>query len=89
MGRLRSLKPLQPVRVRCSVPGCGRTFKDEEADEVICGAHWRLADKRLRALLTKVRRKARRSGWSTRLLALDNRLWLRGKAQAVERALGI
>lgn len=76
-------------RLRCCVPGCGRTFKVDDSDEVICGKHWRLADLKLRRLVTKVRRRAKRVGWSHQLQALDNRLWLKGKSQAIERAMGI
>ena len=77
-------------RLRCSVPGCGRTFKVEEGvDEVVCGKHWRLADLRLRRLVTKVRRKARKLGWSDALLRLDHKLWNRGREQAIERAMGL
>lgn len=77
-------------RLRCVVPGCGRTFRVEPyIEETICGKHWRLADRRLRRLDMAVRRKARRIGWTPRLLFLDHALWLKGKAQAIERAMGL
>lgn len=76
-------------RLRCVVPGCCRTFKAEGWSEIICGKHWRLADRRLRQLVTKVRAKARRRGWSPQLLSLDARLWQKGKGQAIERAMGL
>lgn len=77
-------------RLRCVVPGCGRTFRADGCEEVICGKHWRLADRRLRQLVTRVRAKARRrGGWSPRLLSLDDRLWRKGKGQAIERAMGL
>lgn len=76
-------------RMRCCVPGCGRTFKDEGHSEIICGKHWRLADRRLRQLMTRVRRKARRIGWTAQLTALDNRLWSKARDQAIERAMGL
>ena len=78
-------------RLRCVVPGCGRTHRcGQEIEETICGKHWRLADRRLRQLVTRVRAKARRrGGWSPQLLALDDRLWQRGKAQAIEMAMGL
>ena len=76
-------------RQRCVVPGCGRTFKDEGHEEIICGRHWRLADKRLRMLVTRVRRKARRIGWTPQLVSLDNRIWNRARDQAIERAMGL
>lgn len=76
-------------RMRCIVPGCGRTYKDEGNDEIICGKHWRLADVRWRRLMMRVRRKAKRVGWTGSLLALDHRLWVRCRDQAIERAMGI
>lgn len=76
-------------RMRCCVPGCGRTFKDEGHHEIICGKHWRLADQRYRQLLTRVRRKARRTGWSPQLVSLDNRIWNKARDQAIERAMGL
>lgn len=76
-------------RLRCSVPGCGRTFRVDDCEEVICGRHWRLADRRLRQLVTKVLIKGRRHGWPDRLLRLHGRLWQKGKAQAIERAMGL
>ena len=76
-------------RQRCCVPGCGRTFKDEGHQEIICGRHWRLADRRVRDLMTKVRRKARRIGWTPQLIRLDGVLWAKGRDQAIERAMGL
>lgn len=77
-------------RLRCLVPGCGRTYKrDGDEGEVICGRHWRLADRKLRQLVSRVRAKARRRGWSDSLLALDHRLWMKGREQAIERAMGL
>ena len=76
-------------RQRCCVPGCGRTYRDEGHVEIICGKHWRLADHRLRVLITKIRRKARRLGWTPHLVSLDNRVWNRARDQAIERAMGL
>lgn len=77
-------------RLRCLVPGCGRTFKCEpHVEETICGKHWRLADRQPRALLSKVHRKAKRVGWSMSMVRLHDRLWLKCRTQAVERAMGI
>lgn len=78
-----------PGRMRCCVPGCGRTFKDEGHLEIMCGKHWRLADRRLRRLLTRVRRAARRRGWNRQLYLLDKRIWAKARDQAIERALGL
>lgn len=77
-------------RIRCCVPGCGRTFKREgDEEEVVCGKHWRLADARLRRVITMVRRKARRLGWSHALACTHDRLWYKCRDQAIERAMGI
>lgn len=77
-------------RLRCLVPGCGRTFKVEaHVEETICGRHWRFADRRSRLLLSRVHRKAKRVGWSMALVRLADRLWLKCKTQAIERAMGL
>jgi uncharacterized protein YecT (DUF1311 family) len=77
-------------RVRCCVPGCGRTFKEElVGEEVICGKHFRLADRRLRQLIAHLRRKARRVGWTEDLWERDQRLWQKVRDQAIERAMGL
>lgn len=77
-------------RLSCCVPGCGRTFRIERSEtEVMCGKHWRQADRRLRLLITKVRRRARRRGWPHWLVEMHNRLWVKGRNQAIERAMGL
>ena len=77
-------------RLRCVVPGCGRTHKcGTEIEATICGPHWRLADRRLRRLMTQVERKAKRIGWTMALLRLHDRLWQTCTRQAIERAMGL
>jgi hypothetical protein len=77
-------------RLRCLVPGCGRTFRcGPEVLETICGRHWRLADQRQRRLLARVRRKAKRAGWTIALARLHDTLWAKCSTQAIERAMGL
>lgn len=83
------MKPLASGRIRCCVPGCGRTFKHEGETEVICGKHWRSADKWRRAILTQLRRKYQRHGLSDREAWLFDRLWDKCRAQAIERSFGL
>lgn len=80
----------------CLVPFCPRTFKrEEDVEEVICGPHARLADKRLRKLLTLNRKRLDKlqvieenRPAAMRLLAREERLWAKVKAQAISRAAG-
>ncbi|WOF74187.1 hypothetical protein QMT40_001834 [Parvibaculaceae bacterium PLY_AMNH_Bact1] len=54
----------KPDRIPCVVPFCGRTAKrlpDDGPDtEIICGKHYRLADKRLRKAASLARRRGNR-----------------------------
>lgn len=77
-------------RMRCLVPGCGRTHKVEpHIVATICGRHWRLGDKRRRVLHGAVHRKAKRVGWTQALLRLEGHLWTAVTSQAIERAMGL
>lgn len=78
-------------RLPCLVPGCRRTLKPGEADhsEGICAKHWPSTSKRHRALLSKVRRKAKRIGWTPQLSRLEARLWDRLKTEAIEIGVGL
>ena len=80
-------------RAPCIIIGCRRTFKRAQLDwgdnEYMCGDHYRMSDKALRQLRTKLRRRAKRIGWTDRLARIDNWLWARIKKQATERTLGI
>lgn len=80
-------------RAHCVVLGCRRTFKrdpgDDDSAEYICGDHYRLASPGLRRFRAKLKRLARRLGWTMRLVRLDNWCWERVKKQATERAMGL
>ncbi len=82
-----------PTRAGCTVLGCRRTFKRSEGDdgssEYICGNHYRMADKWIRTLRAKLKRRGRRHGWSPRMERIDNWLWARAVKQATERSIGI
>lgn len=81
------------TRTPCVVFGCRRTFRrdaDDDGDcEYICGDHYRLADRRLRRFRTRIKRAARKLGWTPRLIDMDMRAWRRAVQQATERALGL
>lgn len=77
-------------RIPCAVIGCRRTCaSDGFWLEFICGKHYPLVDRRTRRLRTRVKRKAKRLGWTPSLQALETRLWARCKRQATEVSLGI
>lgn len=82
-----------PERICCCVPFCRRTFKNDKGyGWIICGKHWRLADKSLRRRRTKLlRRYKKEMDRAKRRRLVGMILWLdeRGKRQAIERALGI
>ena len=79
--------------IPCLVPGCRRTARrlasDDSDTEIICGKHWRLADKRARLLLGKIVRKGRRLDWPGQLINAYWRVWARIRRQVIERAVGI
>ena len=84
-------------RIPCCVPFCNRTaarLRYPDAEEIICGKHYRLASAVLRRRLTKVRRLSRRiragdEGKLRQSWHLDNELWRRIKRQAIELAVGL
>lgn len=80
-------------RAPCIILGCRRAFRRDSDDDgtcsYICGAHYRLADKGLRLQRTRLKRRARRHGWSPRLIRIDNWLWAKIFRQITERAMGI
>lgn len=80
-------------RSPCVILGCRRTFKrdtnDDGTAEYMCGDHYRMTSNALRRLRTKLKRMARRLGWTERLTRLDNWAWERAKKQATERAMGL
>lgn len=76
-------------RLRCVVTGCRRTFKPDGYSALICGAHYRLVDARVRKLRAKIYRQSKRKGWNTHLIAMEARTWCVVVRQATERALGL
>lgn len=68
-------------RLPCAIEGCGRTFSMTADDTydfvVVCGKHWREAPLRMRRHVAAIRKKARRYGWTDRLLRLHNLAWHR------------
>lgn len=89
-------------RLLCCVPFCRRTRADDgDFVEWMCGDHYRLVDRRLKTLRSRIRRRCEkivrgadyRRGWVhlrvTRAHHTDNLLWDRMKRQAIERAAGI
>lgn len=84
-------RPRYP-RSSCCVPFCRRTstlFRDEW----ICGEHWRLVDRDLKRLRTRLmgRFKRRRQTMAVRRawFRIEQATWRRMKRQAIERATGI
>ena len=43
-------------RKPCQIPGCRRTFKPGDYNELICGEHWRLAPLARRKVYARVRK---------------------------------
>lgn len=69
-------------RIACCVPFCRRTYRnDERFIEWICQQHWKTTSLSWRRRHTRFMRAGRRD--------LANTMWLRLKAQAIERAAGI
>lgn len=76
-------------RMRCVVMGCGRTFKHDGESAIMCGKHYKMADRWPRRARAALKRKGTRRGWSDRMMAIDNRLWDKIVQQATERTLGL
>lgn len=73
------------------MPGCRRTFAGSDP-EIICGKHYRLADKHLRQRATWLRRRYNRTRShreAERIYRLFDANWARIRRQAIERALGL
>lgn len=94
----------KPGRIPCCVPFCRRTSKDDGIDgqEVICGKHYRAANKTLRRRYAKLRRRVEaamdRSPESCSAQERTNTIqaycrlevmWGEIKRQAIEAAVGI
>lgn len=90
-------------RRACCVPFCRRTAPlDPEVTEIICGAHWRLAD---RGLTRRYKRWQRRTAQLmecdpetyspsdrlriVRMVRICDRLWCRIRHQSIDRAMGL
>lgn len=62
-------------RVRCCIPGCGRSFKRETFDHpdviVMCGRHWRMGDIAMRDRHKQLRKRVR---WLERLWKRRNKV---------------
>ena len=91
-------------RVRCCAPFCGRTFKDEGYNEMMCGKHWRMAGKKTRRLHKHILKRLKPFGtefpnptifnpeeisFYYLLVKVENRVWERIKREAFEAAGGI
>jgi hypothetical protein len=78
----------------CCIEGCGRTFAhkcdtdgrgaEDYSWRVMCGRCWRKAPKFMRDALARVRRDAKRQGWTDRHHARHGRLWERCR-RAIEQ----
>lgn len=86
-------------RTSCSVPFCRRSTAGVWKG-FICGPHWRLVDRDLKRLRTRVRQRYMRlgevvtipRGWrclTDRAARADNGIWRRMVRQAAERAAGL
>lgn len=79
-------------RTSCIVPFCRRT-STVMPGEWVCGEHWRLVDRGLKRVRTRLIRRWRRNGrWDAPDHAVDrtlNAIWRRMKRQAIERASGV
>ncbi len=83
------------TRLRCLVPGCNHTRgqrKGEppirEDEEWICGDHWRLVPRPMRAIKARAFRRAKRL-YSPRAVKAALRIWRRCAREAIERAVGL
>ncbi len=94
----------KPGRIACCVPYCRRTAKDDgvEGQEVICGKHWRSADRDLCRRYKKLCRElgplmdrppeeypeAKRNEIIAKYHSAND-MWQQIKKQAIEAAMGI
>ncbi|PZU95534.1 MAG: hypothetical protein DI527_00565 [Chelatococcus sp.] len=63
---------MKPGRIPCCIPFCRRTASKEkfpDCEEIICGKHWRMADKKARSFKTKAEQELRR--WEARCEAIE------------------
>lgn len=66
-------------RSPCCIDGCGKTWalKGDETYEwrFICGRHWREAPKWMRDRVAKLRKLAKRRGWTEKLVRVHSMAW--------------
>lgn len=77
-------------RLRCCVPFCKRTRADDGITvEIICGPHWVAIGRRYRQAYKRAQRRYHANPENKVLHRCTERLWLRCKAMAIERAAGL
>lgn len=87
------------VRTPCCVPFCRRSTAGRWKG-FICGPHWRLVDRDLKQLRSRLRRRFMKRGevvtiprgWrflTDRAARIENGIWRRMVRQAIERATGV
>lgn len=73
-------------RLPCIIEGCGRTYaidgptgsnSHKYRSIIMCGKHWRQAPKYMRDTEARVRRIAKKRGWTDDLLIRHHRIWER------------
>lgn len=90
----------KPGRTHCEVPFCRRTAPatGEPGHQVICGKHWRLANRTLTRRYKRLGRRfddlaqaagGRETERLVRLHRILETMWVRIKQQVIERAMGI
>lgn len=74
----------------CLIEGCGRTFANDGdySGQFICGKHWRLAPKRMRDVVARVRKIGEKTGWPRPTVKRFCRLWERTARAAQAAASG-
>lgn len=76
---------MKPGRIPCSVPFCGRTASRErfpDASEIICGKHWRMADKKVRRFKTKADRAYERADARCKAIEAEGYEFAKAQGQA-------
>lgn len=98
------MKPFEvkPGRIGCCVPFCRRTAKADGVSEIICGKHWRAADRQLARAYKRLQRdldramerdpddctETERNRVAARYRVAEA-MWEKIKRQAIEAAVGI
>ncbi|MEQ8395009.1 hypothetical protein [Thalassobaculum sp.] len=85
--------PSGTIRLLCEVPHCPRTrgrrkgeTEIQDGERWICGDHWRLVSRSMKAIYRRARRRAAsgKGSWEA-----AHRLWMRCRREAIEIAVGI